>query len=87
MYNLESILENETYKIFWDFEIQTDHQIPAGWPDLVIVNEKKKKKKKKEREKKRDRTCRIVDFAVPGDHRLKIKEKEKEINTKILPEN
>ena len=32
-------------------------------------NQKKKKKKK--------RTCKIVDFAVPADHRIKLKEGEK----------
>ena len=34
----ESFLENETHKLLWDFEIQTDHQIPARRP-----NDKKKK--------------------------------------------
>ena len=29
MHKTESILQNETHKILWDFEIQTDHQIPA----------------------------------------------------------
>ena len=33
-------------------------------------NDQQKKKKKK-------RTCKIVDFAVPGDHRIKLKEREK----------
>ena len=41
MHNLESILENETHKLLWDFEIQTDHQILARQPDQVIVNKKK----------------------------------------------
>ena len=27
MHNPESILENETHKVLWDFEIQTDLQI------------------------------------------------------------
>ena len=40
MHKLESILENETHKILWDFEIQTDHQIPAGRPDLVLTRKK-----------------------------------------------
>ena len=48
MHNPESVLENETHIILWDFEIQIDHLISARRPDLVIV--KKKKKKKKERE-------------------------------------
>ena len=55
---------NETHKLPWDFEIQTNHQISARRPDLIIINKKK-------------RTCRIVDFAVPADHRVKLKEWEK----------
>ena len=27
--NLESVLENETHKILWNFEIQTDYLISA----------------------------------------------------------
>ena len=42
IHNLESVVETETDKIFWDFEIQTDHLISARRPDLVIVNNKKK---------------------------------------------
>ena len=33
---------------------------------MIIINQKKKKK-----------TCKIVDFAVPADHRIKLKECEK----------
>ena len=52
-------------KILCDSEIQTHHLISARRPDLAIVNKNKK------------RTCRIVDFAVPADHRVKPKEIEK----------
>ena len=52
------------HKLLWDFEIQTDHLIPDRRPDLVIVNKNK-------------RSCLIVDFAVPADHRVKLKESEK----------
>ena len=41
LYNPESVLENETHKILWDFEIQTDHLISTRRPDRV--NKKKKK--------------------------------------------
>ena len=41
MHKLESILENETYKIFWDCEIQKDCQIEAKIPDLAFVNKNK----------------------------------------------
>ena len=54
----------ETHKILWDFEVQTDHLIPARRPDLVLFDKKK-------------RTCHLEDFAVPADHRVKMKEREK----------
>ena len=38
MHNPESVLENETNKFLWDFEIQTDHLISARRPYLVVVN-------------------------------------------------
>ena len=37
------VLENETNKILCDFEMQTNHQISARRPDLVIVNNIKKR--------------------------------------------
>ena len=42
MHNPGYALENGTYKILRDFEIQTDHLISARRPDLMIVNKKKK---------------------------------------------
>ena len=66
-----SVMENETQKVLKDFMIQTDQLIQARRPGLVIINKKKRRKKKKKK------TCRLVDFAVPADHRVKIKESEK----------
>ena len=48
----------------WDFSIQTDHVIEARIPDLVLVD-------------KKERLCKIIDFAVPGDGRIEEKEKDK----------
>ena len=45
MHNPESVVENEAHKVLWDFEIQTDHQILARRPDLIIIKKKKKKRK------------------------------------------
>ena len=42
MHKPESVLENETHKILWDFEIKTDHLIPARRPDLVLINRKER---------------------------------------------
>ena len=68
MHNPEPVLENDTHKLLLDFDIQTDHLISTQRPDLIIIIKKKKKKKK---------ICKIVDFAVPADHRIKLKECEK----------
>ena len=43
MHNPAHVLENDTHKLIWDFNIQTDHLIPARRPDLIIINKKKKK--------------------------------------------
>ena len=65
MHNPAPVLENDTHKLLWDFDIHTDQLISARRPDLIIISKKKK------------RTCKIVDFAVPADHRIKLKECEK----------
>ena len=41
IHNPESVLQNETHKLLWDFEIQTDHLISTSRPDLVIINKKR----------------------------------------------
>ena len=41
MHNPASVLENDTHKLLWDFNIQTDHLIPARRPDLIIINRKR----------------------------------------------
>ena len=38
MYNLDSVVENETHKILWYFQIQIDHPISASRQDLVTVH-------------------------------------------------
>ena len=64
MHNPAPVQENDTHKLLWDFDIKTYHLISTRRPDLIINN-------------KRKRTCKIVDFAVPADHRIKLKECEK----------
>ena len=38
MHNPGPVLENATHKVQWDFNIQTDHLIPARRPDLIIIH-------------------------------------------------
>ena len=66
MHNTASVIENDTHKLPWDFDWQTDHLISARRPDIIIINNNNNKK----------RTCKIVDFAVPADHWIKLKESE-----------
>ena len=70
MHNPSPVLENDSHKLLWDFNIQTDHLFPARRPDLIIIKKKKNKKKRK-------KISKFVDFAVPADHGIKLKECEK----------
>ena len=47
----------------WDFSNQTDHVIEARRSDMVVVT--------------KERICKIIYFAVPGDSRIEEKEKDK----------
>ena len=81
MHNSALVLENDTHKLLWDFDVQTNHLISARRPDRMIINQKKKK-----------RICKNIDFAVPANHRIKLKECEKKdvkrrISTLTLLEN
>ena len=64
MHKSKSVKENETHTILWDFQIQTDHLISY-------------QKTRPSVDSHGQRTCRLVDFAVPTDHIVKIKESEK----------
>ena len=44
IYKVEFVLKNETHKIIWDFEIQTDYLIPARRLYEVLIKNKIKKK-------------------------------------------
>ena len=64
MHNSESVPGNETHKIIWYFQIQTEHLIPARRLDLVIIT------------RKRD-LAELWTLLPPADHRVKLKESEK----------
>ena len=57
-------VENDKAKILWDFHIQTDKQVKANQPDIVIVDKERKE-------------STIIDIAVPNDINIKEKEHEK----------
>ena len=83
----ESVLENDNYKLLWDFSIRTAHNIEARRPDIVLVDKSKK-------------SCHVIDVAIPEDSGAKEKEAEKvekyqnlarelrrmwEVKTKVVP--
>ena len=66
MHKPASLLESYIDKLLWNFDIQSDPLISARRLDLIIINKKIKK-----------RNCKIMDFAVPADLRIKLIESEK----------
>ena len=73
MHQPESILLSELNKILWDFEIQTDHLIPARRPDQVIINKKK--------------NLPLSGFCSPHGQQRENHSKKKETSTLTLLEN
>ena len=67
--SLKSMLYTHySQKLIWDFEVQTYGPLNLGQNTRPKNNQQKKKKK---------RNCKIVDFAVPAEHKIKLKECEK----------
>ena len=60
----EKVVENDSWKILWDFTIKTDYVIEARRSDMVIINKTKNEYK-------------ISDFACPFDSRIEEREKDK----------
>ena len=58
------MLENENFKILWDFSIQTDKEIRANRPDITFVD-------------KREQTVLFIDVTIPNDHNIVEKRLEK----------
>lgn len=48
------MVENERARVLLDFRIQTDNQLPANQPDIVVVNKKQK-------------TAFVIDMAILAD--------------------
>ena len=57
-------MENNRAKILWDFQIQTDRQLLASQPDIMVVDKDQK-------------TAVMIDVALPSDSNIRKKECEK----------
>ena len=60
----ETVTENENATILWDMQLHTDRTISTNKPDLIIKD-------------KQEKTCTLIEMAVPSDRNTSIKVAEK----------
>lgn len=58
------VVENNRAKILWDFEFQTEKQLPKNQPDRVVVHKE---------QNTRTEHHSVIDVAVPGDSNIRKK--------------
>jgi hypothetical protein len=63
------VTEHEDVTVLWNQEIQTDRGVLANRPDIII-------------KKKKDKTCLLIDVAIPSDKNVIQKEAEKKLKYK-----
>lgn len=56
-YHPDTVLENSSFKLYYDLPIQTDKTIVNNRPDIILID-------------KKYRTCYITDVAVPLSHNV-----------------
>jgi len=57
--------------VLWNQEVHTDREFTANRPDIIIKNKKEK-------------TCTLIDVAIPADRNVVQKEAEKKLKHKSL---
>ena len=62
---------NNTVTVLWNQAVHTDREVTANRPDVIIKNNKEK-------------TCTLVDVALPADRNVVQKEAEKKLKYKSL---
>jgi hypothetical protein len=65
------VTEHEDVTVLWNQRIQTDRDVLANRPDIIIKN-------------KKDKTCLSIDVAIPSDKNVIQKEAEKKLKYKNL---
>ena len=60
----ERVIENEIATILWDMQVHNDRTMNANKPDIIIKD-------------KREKTCMLIDMAVPSDRNTSVKVAEK----------
>jgi hypothetical protein len=65
-----SVTEREEDTVLWNQGVQTDREVLANRPDIIVKN--------------KDRTCLLIDVAIPSDRNIIQKEAEKKLKYKNL---
>ena len=60
----ETVTENEKVTILWDMQVHTDKTIKANKLDIIIKD-------------KQEKTCMLIDMAIPSDRDSSVKVAEK----------
>jgi hypothetical protein len=61
----------EDVTVLWNHAVHTDREVTANRPDIIIKN-------------KREKTCTLIDVAIPADRNVVQKEAEKKLKFKNL---
>lgn len=62
--DIESVVENEKCRIYWNFAFPTIRPITATKPDVVLLDKEKK-------------TIFVIEFSAPAENNIVLKEEEK----------
>ena len=65
------VCEEGDVTVLWNQAVHTDREVTANRPDIIIKNKKEK-------------TCTLIDVAIPADRNVVQKEAEKKLKYKIL---
>ena len=65
------VCEEGDVTVLWNQAVRTDREVTAHRPDIIIKNKKEK-------------TCTLIDVAIPADRNVVQKEAEKKLKYKSL---
>jgi hypothetical protein len=65
------VYEEGDVTVSWNQAVRTDREVTANRPDIIIKN-------------KQEKTCTLIDVAVPADRNVVQKEEEKKLQCKSL---
>ena len=66
------VCEEGDVTVLWNQAVHTDREVRANRPDIIIKN------------KKTEKTCTLIDVAIPADRNVVQKEAEKKLKYKSL---